>query len=56
MAKYVVEMNHRFVVETDDIREVITNYEFPDLHSTKASDWEVLDSSVKYYEEEKENE
>jgi hypothetical protein len=51
MAKYTIELTHRFLVETDDIKEVLSNYEFPDFESTNAKDWEFLDGKNTYYEE-----
>ena len=32
--KYLVEMTHRFEIETNDIEAVMTDYEFPDFKST----------------------
>lgn len=29
MPKYLLETRHRFVIETDDIRQVLLNYEAP---------------------------
>lgn len=34
MPKYIVEMNHRFEIETDDIEAVMRDYEFPDFAET----------------------
>lgn len=37
MAKlYQVNFEHTFVIETDDIEEVLMNYEFPDFSQCKS--------------------
>ncbi len=48
MAEYEVTMTHRFLIETDDIREVQNEYEFPDLQVPSVKWAEFLDASFTY--------
>ncbi len=50
MPKYEVTMVHRFEVETDDIRTVSKDYEFPDLAMPSVKQLEFLDGTFTYEE------
>ena len=54
--KYLVEMTHRFEIETDDIETVMRDYEFPDFQDTPIvgevefldgkNSWEVIEEGT----------
>lgn len=43
MPKYIITTEHRFEVETDDIRKVLDNYEFPVFEEGVIGEAEFLD-------------
>ena len=50
MAIYKINLHHTFLVETDNIEETMSNYEFPTFSEKSefifnANDWEVSDVS-----------
>lgn len=55
MAEYIVQITARFVVETDNPREVSENYELPSFHycDSVKSEPVYLDGSFTYEEKEK---
>lgn len=50
MPKYIITTEHRFEVETNDIRRVLDNYEFPVFDDGVIGEAEFLDG-VDNYEE-----
>jgi hypothetical protein len=49
---YEVTFEHTFVIKTDDIQEVLLNYEFPDFTDCKSIVGEPeFDSSIVNYQE-----
>jgi hypothetical protein len=50
MAKYIITTEHRFEVETDDIRKVLDNYEFPVFDEGVIGEAEFLDGTDTYEE------
>jgi hypothetical protein len=46
MAKYVIEVQTRFIVETDDIQRTVSNYEFPDFIDVDDDAVEFLDGKT----------
>jgi hypothetical protein len=49
---YEVTFEHTFIIETDDIQEVLLNYEFPDFTDCKSIVGEPeFDSSIVNYQE-----
>jgi len=49
---YEVTLEHTFIIETDDIQEVLLNYEFPDFTDCKSIVGEPeFDSSIVNYQE-----
>lgn len=48
--KYVIEMTHRYEVVTENIREVLDNYEFPFFEVGVIGDPEFLDGKNTYEE------
>lgn len=55
--KYVVEMNHRFIIETDNLEAVMRDYAFPDFADTPViGETEFLDGANNWYEYEGDDE
>lgn len=50
MPKYIITTEHRFEVETDNIREVLDNYEFPVFDTGVIGEAEFLDGKDTYEE------
>jgi hypothetical protein len=48
MPKYIITTEHRFEVETDDIRQVLDNYEFPVFDEGVIGEAEFLDGKDTY--------
>ena len=53
---YEVTLEHTFIIETDDIQEVLLNYEFPDFKDCKSivGEPEFDSSKVNYQESDEE--
>jgi hypothetical protein len=45
MKEYEITLTHRFLIKTDDIRQVQEDYEFPDLHTPNVEWVEFLDGT-----------
>jgi hypothetical protein len=50
MPKYIITTEHRFEVETDDIRKVLDSYEFPVFDDGVIGEAEFLDGTDTYEE------
>lgn len=50
MTKYILTMEHRFEVETDDIKTLLETYEFPAFNEGIIGDPEFLDGKTTYEE------
>ena len=48
MTKYLLTLTHRFELETDNIREVLDNYEFPVFDVGVIGEAEFLDGTDTY--------
>jgi hypothetical protein len=50
MPKYIITTEHRFELETDDIRKVLDSYEFPIFDKGVIGDTEYMDGKTTYEE------